>query len=166
MQLDETIEFPDVELRVMQIIQPLLSSVSDAKLRRTVMGMTVGYNQAMKQERAESLEGATVTALLRRWLEKRTPPRLLTREITAVIREGEDFGNINARKVGDILRRVLQVELKLSGGASWVYLTKTKAIELNAQYSLGFDEVLAGLPDPEPAPPVPVKSLRTAVKRS
>lgn len=139
-EVDSNARVDGVEPRMNQIAQPLMAATESPKLKATILGSVTGYSRLIQEERRESMEGLIAALAVKRWLARQKPARYKLDEITGALKM-MDYPNVSARKVGDIMRRVLGVNTAMVGGDSWVMMTEDTAKKLSHRYGLQAEEV-------------------------
>lgn len=144
-EVDPNARMAGVEPRINQIAQPLMAATDSPKLKAAILASVTGYSKQVLEERRESLEGLVAALVVKRWLARQRPARFKLEEVTNTLKT-MDFPNIHARKVGDIVRRVLGVETTMLGGDSWVMMNEETARKLTHRYGLQTEEAAVTMP--------------------
>lgn len=153
-RVDKTMRFAELELRVNQIIQPILACVDDAKLRRSIEERVREYSKMVKADRRDSLEGVVAGSTLVTWAQSRRPERFLLKHVVEKIRSEHEYLKVTDRKVSDILRRVLGVPMSQRGGFSYIDMNEETATSLATRYGTDLEAYggVTGAPAPTPTP--------------
>jgi hypothetical protein len=134
--IDPSTRLPGVEPRVNQILQPILSCISDLNLRATLYELVHKFSRRLASERREGLSGLVVQALLNRWVRGGRPGTLLLKTVVEELQIQHNLTKISNRKVSDVVRGNLGLHIEQRGGYAHVFLNPDHAERLAKHYSI------------------------------
>lgn len=138
--VDPTFRLPGVELRTNQILQPLLACSPDPRVQQTIMDAMVEYSGQVSRERAESYEGRVAKALLREWARRSFPLEIQLSSVADQVRSDDEMKDFSPRRVGDVLKRQLDVATKVRGGYSYVQTSREVMKRVANAYRISLEE--------------------------
>jgi len=108
-----------------------------------------------------ALVGLAIGVLLRQWLMRKRPDRMLLKVVTEGLRNDHDLKDIHGRKVGDILYRGQGVVRETRGGETFIKLDEAKARQLAASVGLKLEDFALSTALDAATPPVNAAALST-----
>lgn len=139
-RVDPLFRVRGAEPRVNQIIQPILASVQSDAVKGILLEMVDGYSKNVRAEKRDSIDGLAIGVLLKQWLARKRPEKMLLKVVTEGLRNDHDLKDIHGRKVGDILYRGQGVTRETRGGETWIKLDEAKARQLAASVGLKLED--------------------------
>jgi hypothetical protein len=145
-RLDTSLVNPLLEPRLNQILVPLLSVISDAKLREEFSRIASGTQASLVMERRLSVEGQ-VLEILSELMAQQNSSAIPLKEVTAKLleRHGSDFDRPpTSRWIGTVLRKRLHIMTYKSNGVFAVPMTeRPKVAYLSRRYGIDTDHAKA-----------------------
>lgn len=161
-RLDPSLVNPALEPRLNQILVPLLSVVSDAKLRADISAMAADTQRSLIADRSQSVEAQVLKVLLT-LMEKLGQVAVPLGDIGAALfeRYGTEFNRpITSRWVGSVVRKRLGLQTYKRYGVFAVPVTEKLKIEhLCRRYGV---EIPSNIPMSERAPEAQSRELGTS----
>lgn len=124
-----------LEPRVRQIFTPLLSLVTNDEDRRAIVSLAYGFHHEVETDRAMSIEAQLLQLIRELWREDMTslPIKRITEAF--IERHGREYGFVNTRWIGAILRKRLRLfPVKSSGNFVLQPSHRKRLAQLYEQY--------------------------------
>jgi hypothetical protein len=136
--IDPTTRIAGVEPRVNQILQPLLSCVSDDNLRATLYALVQKFSRRMTAERRDGLSGIVAQSIVSRWARAGRPGSLPLKAVVEELQIEHGLLKISPRKVSDVARGNLGLPMEQRGGYAHVGVNPEHLSRIAKHYSIDF----------------------------